>query len=73
MMSDLGSPKKVLLQDQGPGFRYSELHVAKVLLQRKRTEKASDIDMRRGTETAPVTSLIKALYTLPDPPPEHTS
>ena len=29
----------------------------------KETEKASDIDIRRGTESAPLTSLIKALYT----------
>ena len=29
----------------------------------KGTEKASDIDIRRGMESAPLTSLIKALYT----------
>ena len=29
----------------------------------KGTEKASDIDIRRGTESAPLTGLIKALYT----------
>ena len=37
--------------------------VAEVLLQGKRTEKTSDIDIRRGVKSAPLTSLIKALYT----------
>ena len=37
--------------------------MAKVLLQLKRREKASDIDDRRGTESAPPTSLTKALHT----------
>ena len=42
-----------LASGPGPGFRHSELGVAEVLLQCKRAEKASDIDIRRGTEIAP--------------------
>ena len=37
--------------------------VAEVLLQGKRTEKTSDIDIRRGMKSALLASLIKALYT----------
>ena len=33
-----------------------------VIKVRKGTEKASDIDIRRGLESAPLDSLIKALY-----------
>ena len=32
-------------------------------------DKASDIDIRRGTESAPLISLIKALYTFTRPSP----
>ena len=41
--------------------------VAEILLQWKRTEKASDIDIRSGTENGPLASLIKALYTFTRP------
>ena len=42
----------------------SDTCVAEVLLWSKRTENASDIDIRRGTEGAPLTSLlIEALHT----------
>ena len=37
--------------------------VVEVLLQWKKTKKASDIDIRRGTEKAPLSSLIETLYT----------
>ena len=37
--------------------------VAEVLLQGERTEKTSDIDIRRGMKSALLASLIKALYT----------
>ena len=39
----------------------------------KRTEKASDTDLRRETESAPHASLIKAIYTFTRPTPQHTS
>ena len=40
-----------------------------VLLQWKRTEKVSEIDIRRGMENAPLASLIKVLYTFTRPTP----
>ena len=47
------SEEEDLASGPGPGFRHSELRVAEVLLQCKRAEKASDIDIRRGTESTP--------------------
>ena len=47
------SEEEDLASGPGPGFRHSELRVAEVLLQCKRTEKASDIDIRWGTESTP--------------------
>ena len=49
----------------GSGTRldYSELLCGRSFITVKGTEKASDIDIRRGTESAPLTSLSKELYT----------
>ena len=47
-------------RDQAWSFR---LLCGRSLLQWKRTENTSDIDIRRGTESAPLTSLSKALHT----------
>ena len=44
-------------------------YVAEFYYSEKGTEKASDIDIRRGAESAPLTSLIKALYTFTRPTP----
>ena len=43
--------------------------MAEVLLQRKKTEKASDTDIRRGIESAPLSSPKKVLYTFIRPTP----
>ena len=56
-VSDSWSPKKISLRDQGPGLTIQSVCVAEVLLQWKRTAKASDIDIRRGTESVPLASL----------------
>ena len=42
---------------------------SRVLLKCKRVEKAFDIDIKRGMESAPIASVIKALYTFPRPTP----
>ena len=56
--------KEDLTSGSGTRLSHTELFcVAEVLLQWKRTEKASDIDIERETECAPLTSLSKALYT----------
>ena len=50
----------------GPGTRldHSRAFVQQSFIKvREGTEKASDIDIRRGMENAPLTSLIKVLYT----------
>ena len=54
---------------QGPVLIMQSFRVAEVLLQWKRTKKASDIDIRRGTESDPLASLIKSLYTFTRPTP----
>ena len=55
--------KKIQLLDQGPGLITQELLCSRALLERKRTEKVSDTDIRRGTESAPLASLSKgAIY-----------
>jgi len=61
-VSDLWSRKRIWLQDKGRGFRHSELHVAKVLLQWKREREASDIRAGWGTLCL-LSSLGGALYT----------
>ena len=61
MMSDAWY-LKIYFPDQEPGLLIQSFCVAEVLLQGKRAEKASDIDIRRGTESTPLASLIKALY-----------
>ena len=47
----------------GPGTRldHQELLCGRVLLKWKRAEKASDPDIRRGTESAPLNSLSKGV------------
>ena len=54
---------------KGPGLITQSFCMAEVLLQWKRAEKASDIDIRREMESAPLTSLIKAMYTFTRPTP----
>ena len=54
MMSDSWSQRRRLkLQDQGRGLITQSFCVAEVLLQWERTQKASNIDIRRGTGNAP--------------------
>ena len=59
------------LRDQRPGLITQELLCSRVLFikGRKGTEEASDTDIRRGMESAPLTSLIKVLYTFTRPTP----
>ena len=47
----------------GPGSSLiiQELLCSRVLLKRKRTEKASDIDISGGRESAPLTSISKGV------------
>ena len=45
-------PKKIYLQNQGPGSITQELLHSRVLLKWKKTENTSDIDIRRGMESA---------------------
>ena len=52
------SEEEDLASGPGPGFRHSELHVAGVSLQCKRTDKASDIDIR-----VPLSGLSRELHT----------
>ena len=51
----------------GPGTRLDgslkSFCAAEFIKVTKGTEKDSDVDIRRGMESAPLTSLIKALYT----------
>ena len=51
----------------GPGTRFDDL--GRILLKWKRTEKASDKDIRKGTKDAPLARLSKALYTFARPTP----
>ena len=71
MVNDVGFviSEEVLASGPGTGLITQSFCVAEVLLQWKRTEEASDIDIRRRTEGAPLTSLIKALYTFTRPTP----
>ena len=55
MVNDVGFV--ISEEDQGPGLITQELLCSRVFLSEKGTEKASDIDIRRGTENAPLTSL----------------
>ena len=50
-------------------FRVCVCVCSRVLLKCKRVEKAFDIDIKRGMESAPIASVIKALYTFPRPTP----
>ena len=52
-----------LASGSGTQLDHSELLYGRSFITVKRREKASDIDDRRGTESGPLTSLIKALYT----------
>ena len=61
---DLWSPEKIGLWDQGPGFVTQSFCVAEALL-----EEASDIDIKRGTESTPLHGLIEALHTFTRPTP----
>ena len=71
MVNDVGFmiSKEVLASGPGTGLITQSFCVAEVLLQWKRTEEVSDIDIRRGMEGAPLNSLIKALYTFTRPTP----
>ena len=55
----------------GPGTRldHSELLCSRSFITVKKTKKDSDIDIRGGIESAPLASLIKALYTFTRPTP----
>ena len=46
-------------------FRVCVCVCSRVLLKCKRVEKAFDIDIKRGMESAPIASVIKALYCHP--------
>ena len=60
-MLDLWSPKKnIQLRDQRPGLITQELLCSSFIKVRKGTEKASNIDIRKGMENAPVASLAAA-------------
>ena len=58
------SEEEDLAMDQGPGLITQELLCSRVLLKYKKgAEKASDIDIRRRMESAPLVSLSKgAIY-----------
>ena len=58
-MNDVGFviPEEDWASGSGTRLDYLVVCVTKVLLHWKRTKKAPDIDIRKGTETAPLTSL----------------
>ena len=63
-MLDSWSPKKIYLWDQGPGVITQELLCSSLIIKvRKGAEEPSDIDIRRGTESAPSLVLARELYT----------
>ena len=59
-----------LASGSGTMLDRSELFCGRIFIEvKKDSEKASDIDIRRGTESAPLASLIKDLYTFTRPTP----
>ena len=69
-MSDWTSPKTKKALGPGTSLDHSRAFVKQSFIKvRKGTKKASDIDSRKGTENAPLASVIKALYTFFRPTP----
>jgi len=70
-------PPKIQLRDQRPSLTTRGSCVAEVLLQCKGAEKASDTDIRRQAESAPLTSISKGITyfqtSLPSLSPPHPS
>ena len=52
-------PLKISLWDQGPGLTTESFCVAEILLQWERTENASDVNIRRETESVPPFARLK--------------
>ena len=70
MMPDWTSPKTKKALGPGTSLDHSRAFVKQSFIKvRKGTKKASDIDSRKGTENAPLASVIKALYTFFRPTP----
>ena len=64
------SEEEDLASGSGTMLDCSELLYGRIFIEvKKDSEKASDIDIRRGTERAPLASLIKDLYTFTIPTP----
>ena len=64
------SEEEDLAFGSGTVLDHSDLLCGRIFIEvKKDSQKASDIDVRKGSESAPLASLIRALYTFTRPTP----